>query len=534
MRRPRRLTAAERRIWDAFPAGEWVDLRTGDPELDDPAKSAEWPREREVRAEILRALLLGAVERQPGQVPAVRLAGARITGTLDLSEGSVSSTLHLLNCHLPEALDLTDAGTRSIRLRGCDLLRLRGSRAKIDGLLELDASTVREGVRLDNARIEGQFRMNRSTVHAPPRRERMSESGVEDVLDPSVPALASPFAWVQQEWALWAGGLSVGGGVFLRSLRARGGLRLIGAVLPGGLYLQGATVEATGVYAVHADFITAGTIEMSAGFRAEGTVRLRSATVAGVLSFDGADLRPGEHRHTSRERDDQPVDRALHLSHSTVDELIWLPAAIEGEVNLRYSRIGVLLDHPAAYTDRVQLNGLTYESVRGLWSVAERVSWLARDPTGYRPQPYEQLAGWYRRIGHEPDARRVLLAKQRRRRETLRPMGRGVGRLLDLVVGYGYRSWLAGLWAVVLLGFGTAVFARVPPVKVDPDEQRTFHAFVYTLDLLVPVSVFEVRGAWEPVGWTQWVAWGLIVSGWVLATALIAGAARVLRPASGP
>jgi hypothetical protein len=101
------------------------------------------------------------------------------------------------------------------------------------------------------------------------------------------------------------------------------------------------------------------------------------------------------------------------------------------------------------------------------------------------------------------------------------------------MVGYGYRSWLAGLWAALLLAAGTAIFTSVPPVQVDPDEVRTFNPFVYCLDLLVPVSVFEVRGAYEPAGWTAWVAWTLVVSGWVLATALIAGATRVLRPAPG-
>ncbi|SDI58003.1 hypothetical protein SAMN05421505_1757, partial [Sinosporangium album] len=74
---------------------------------------------------------------------------------------------------------------------------------------------------------------------------------------------------------------------------------------------------------------------------------------------------------------------------------------------------------------------------------------------GHHPQPYEQLATWYRRIGHEPDARRVMLAKQRQHRTTLRPTGRAWGRLLDAIVGYGYRPWQAALWAAVLLTTGT-------------------------------------------------------------------------------
>ncbi|MEU4696433.1 hypothetical protein [Nonomuraea dietziae] len=505
----RRLSPAERRLWRAFPTGAWVDLREGDKELDDPAQAGRWGREREVRAEVIAALLLGAVERTPGQVPGVRLAGARVTGVLDLSDAAIDATLYLLNCHLAETVDLTDATTRGVRLRGCELARFRGSRMRVDGLFELDGSTVRAGVRLDNARVEGQCRLSRAVLTAPPRRTTTSESAFGDVREPEGNA-----GNTMHEWALWAGGLSVGGGTFLRGLRADGALRLIGGDFPGGLYLEGAHVGA-----VNADFVTAGTVELSRGFTAEGTVRMRGARIDGVLSLHHASVRA--------------EGRALHLSHMQADEVIMRPDEVVGEVNLGYSRFGVLLDAPDAYPGQVQLNGLSYETLRGEWTVAERLDWLRRDPDGYRPQPYEQLASWYRRIGHEPDARRVLLAKQRERRGTLRAPGRAWGRLLDLMVGYGYRSWLAGLWAALLLAAGTAIFTRVPPVQVDPDEMRTFTPFVYCLDLLVPVSVFEVRGAYEPAGWTAWVAWTLVVSGWVLATALIAGATRVLRPAPG-
>jgi hypothetical protein len=39
--------------------------------------------------------------------------------------------------------------------------------------------------------------------------------------------------------------------------------------------------------------------------------------------------------------------------------------------------------------------------------VHRRLAWLRRDPDGYLPQPYEQLAAVYRRTGHDWEARRV-------------------------------------------------------------------------------------------------------------------------------
>ncbi|WP_449065053.1 pentapeptide repeat-containing protein [Planomonospora algeriensis] len=532
----RRLNPTERRLWDAYPTGAWVDLRSGDPEADDPANGESWGPERTVRAEVVAALLLGAREPEPGATPGLRLAGARITGNLDLSDGAVGAKLHLLNCHLSGTVDISDAKTQGLRFRGCELGRVRAARSTVDGLLDFDGSSVR-GLRMDNARITGQLRLARARVSPPDAADPDLVRFMEDVRRPYSEAERRERGLDDgHRWAIWAGGAVVDGGAFLRGLRATGGLRMVGAKFHGGLYLQEASITATppaesyghtgfpessaASYAVYADFLESSAAEFSAGFDAVGTVRLRGARINGVLSFDRAALRA--------------PDRSLHLSHMQVEELILKPSAIEGEVNLGYSRIGVLLDHPGAYPDRVQLNGLTYDALRGSWTVAERLSWVGRDPGGYRPQPYEQLAAWYRRIGHEPDARRVLLAKQREHRGTLRPTGRFWGRLLDVAVGYGYRPWLAGLWAVVLLAAGTAVFSATPPVKIDPDHVRHFNAFVYTLDLLVPVSVFEQRGAWEPVGWTRWLAWTLVASGWILATALIAGAARVLRPSNTP
>ncbi|MBG0831150.1 pentapeptide repeat-containing protein [Planomonospora sp. ID67723] len=515
-----RLSPAERLLWDAYPTGAWVDLRAGDPTVDDPADGAAWGPERTVRAEVLAALLLGAQEAEPGATPSVRLAGANIAGSLDLSDATVGVKLHLLNCRIPDIVDFTDATTRGLRFRGCTMGRVRAARSTVDGLLDFDGSTVGGGMRLDNTHVTGQLRLAKTRLGARGEQDGAAEKPFRDIMQPFTEEDTLRRGYDQRHWALWAGGLTVDGGAFLRGLRAEAGLRLVGAKFHGGLYLQESSITATGSHAVYADFLEASAAEFSAGFTALGTVRLRGARVNGVLSFDQAVLKaPG---------------RSLHLSHMQVDELILRPSEIEGEVNLAYSRIGVLTDRLPGYPDRIHLNGLTYEALRGPQSVAQRLSWVSRDPGGYRPQPYEQLAAWYRRIGHEPDARRVLLAKQREHRGTLSPAGRFWGRLLDGAVGYGYRPWMAGLWAAVLLAVGTAVFSAAPPLKIDPDHVRTFSAFVYTLDLLVPVSVFEQRGAWEPVGWTRWLAWALVASGWILATALIAGAARVLRPSNTP
>ena len=157
------------------------------------------------------------------------------------------------------------------------------------------------------------------------------------------------------------------------------------------------------------------------------------------------------------------------------------------------------------------------------------MAWLQLDGGRYRPQPYEQLAAFYRRIGHDHDARRVLLAKQRARRTTLRPYAKAWAYLLDATVGYGYRPWLAGIWLVVLLGIGTLVFVINGPRPLSPGHDPHFNSFIYTLDLLIPIGPFGLRNTYSPSDFGQWIAYALIIAGWVLATAVIAGISRVLR-----
>jgi len=95
-------------------------------------------------------------------------------------------------------------------------------------------------------------------------------------------------------------------------------------------------------------------------------------------------------------------------------------------------------------------------------------------------------------------------------------------------VGYGYRPWLAGLWLLGLLTLGTALFSLRNPAPTGNSPHMTFNAFIYTIDLLIPINLFGQRQAWNPQGPYQWLAYGLIAAGWILATALIAGITRVL------
>ena len=90
-----------------------------------------------------------------------------------------------------------------------------------------------------------------------------------------------------------------------------------------------------------------------------------------------------------------------------------------------------------------------------------RLKWLAKNE--YEPQPYDQLARSYRQLGYDDSARKVQLAQERRRRETLRsPVRKIWGRVQDAAIGYGYLPYRAvALFGLVLL-VGVIVFWRSP------------------------------------------------------------------------
>ena len=484
MPQPPGLTDAEQRLWAAFPTGTRVVLGDDLPTGPDP--------DRIVRAKTITKLLLGACETRAGAVAAVRLRGAYITGRLDVTGGTVEHELRLENCRLVEQPVFSNAETRQLRLSGCRMPGFDGGGLRADGYLSLSGSQIDGSVRLPRAQLSGGLRMNGTRITA-------SDPG---------------------QWAIFSGGLVVDVGAFIRDAEITGGVRLVGARMNGGLFMERTVLTNPGRIALDAqNMVVEDAAELSNGFTALGTVRLRSARFNGILSFSKARLDSTD-----------PARMALHASHIQADELLlWPEGKIKGRVSLSYSRIILLMDHPSVWSDELYLNGMTYQTLRGA-EFKDRLSWVSRDKE-FHLQPYEQLAAWYHSIGSDDLARKVQLAKLRARRRRLNPVGKAWNHLLDWTVGFGYRPWLAFAWFAALLALGTTVFSIEHPRPLKPgDELPAFHSLIYTLDLLIPLDTFGQQLSYDAVNWSRWVAYALVATGWVLATALIAGVTRVLRP----
>ncbi|SFP46597.1 MULTISPECIES: pentapeptide repeat-containing protein [Actinomadura] len=477
------LSPVERRVWRAFPTGVPVDLRDG---TDDPEEGHAWGAARTVRAEVLRKLLL----RSPadGEVSALRVTGARITGVLNLAYATVGHPIRLMGCRFEETPVLYGARVRQVNLSDSYLPGLDAATLHVDGVLRITGCRIPGQVRLGGARLSGALFLERA---------RLGERGAQEEV------LHLNHSVIEDD--VWGPGLVV-----------RGEIRLNGASVSGRISLVGAVLRNPGGRAVDAENLSVGSDVNATRARFEGEVSLRGATVPGLLVFTQASL-------------SDPGGCALRTTSAAIGELWFREARVDGPVNMLRGRLGLLHVAPSALGDgEVWLDGLTYGSLTPRLPAKVRIAMLERDAEGYVPHAYEQLAAAYRQAGDDRAARNVQLAKQRRHRSTRPWYSRMWGYLQDVTVGYGFRPRWAAAWLAGLLAVGTTVFGLHAPEPLKAGEHPPFNALFYTLDLLLPIIDFGQEKAFKTAGWYQWLAYTLIITGWVLATTIAAGVTRTL------
>jgi hypothetical protein len=479
----RDLSDTEQMVWHAFPEGARVDLRTGDWEDDDPGRGAVWGEDRQVRAEVLLALLCGAVRVPSGQVGQVWLWGARIIGKIELQGGEFVHRMLLGQCHIADGINLTESVTRTLCLDQCYVGPILMQNTKINGTFELT------GAHLDG----GETR------------------------------------------ALNADGLTVSASMLCDQMQALGMVHLPRARIGGDFVLGLAELDANGDdYALAADGMTVGqSMICEPRFRAKGEIRLSRAHIGGSLLLAGAtlsgDLPEGRRLIQARlaGQSGDVRDLALQANQLTVAEALVCDRGFraEGGISLTSTTVGRLVDEKESWPERVELDGLTYRDIKYI-TAKDRLDWLNRSAEGYWPQPYEQLAAHYRRLGHDDQARLVLLARQRRRTR-LRPWwARGWGWLQDGLAGYGYAPGRAITLLAVAFIVGWLVISGYPPSPRGPAPHASFNAALYVFDVMIPFAGLGQASDWDPHGPALAVAVALHAFGWLLAITVIAAITR--------
>lgn len=481
---------------------------------------------------VLTSCRIGAVGKQPpGR--AISATGFAVSAGVFMDDGFVAEgEVRLLAGHIGGVLDLSGA-----QLSNREGLALLAARLTVDGPV-----FCRNGF---NAEGEVVFRRAHISAFLELSGARLS--------NPGGPAFFAPV-------------LTVDSGVFCRASTVFSGeVVLVDAHISGGLDLSGSRLDNPGGRALSASQLTVdGPLSLRDGFTACGEVVLRRAHITGFLDLEGARLsNPGGHAFFApgiavdagmtfrggtvldgqvclenaqitgaldfadgHVRSTEPD--ALNCAQLTAGQLLMPKVPVSGTVNLDHARLGVLMAHPGSTPGGILVSELRYETLAPMLPAAQRVRWISSAQHAYLPQPYEQLAASYRRLGHDADARTVLLAKERRRHDSLPLPLRIWGLLQDITIGYGYRPARAALWLTVLIVAGTVTFGLHHPPSARSSGHVTFSPFFYTLDLLLPVINYGQQSQFAPAGAYQWLSYALITAGWILATTIVTGISRAL------
>jgi len=309
------------------------------------------------------------------------------------------------------------------------------------------ASTAVRGVRLQGARITGELNLEATTLRCPLALLDCSfASGINlsEATAVSVRLSGSHVPTLDARQLRTHGDLRLDEG-----FSVSGGAELAGAHIGGQLNCTGGQFSNADGPALNADGLTVdSSMFCNEGFSASGEVRLAAAQIGDVLDCMGGHFF-------------NAGGSALNLWRATVSGLLRTESAVlEGILDLTAAKTSSYHDDTTSWPEYLRLDGFVYDTIEGA-SVKERLEWLLRNESGYLPQIYEQLAAFYRRSGHDENARRVLIAKQRQRSAEGTLADKIWGSLLDWTVGFGYRTWLALVWLAGLLVLGTILFGGI-------------------------------------------------------------------------
>jgi hypothetical protein len=523
----------------------------------DPAHADEWPASRQIRASLIRWICVDYEARNLIDPEGIRVVGARIAGSLDLSLVNVPFPIVLRNCVFTEIINLSGAEIADLELDGSHTLGIRASGLEVRNNLRMSKGFQSVGaVVLDHAKIGLDLDFGGATL-------RYAKSPG----DPFPERLhATLFAYL----------ISVGGNVWLNHrFVSYGAVDLGGARISGNLHFDSG------------HFINPNNVAIALpGASVDGVVYLASwgkdgdAEITGVANFS-----------FDRVTNNFIVDHAKFLgapgdnhgfvgtSMTVARSFTWRNVTLQNgaRLDLRDATVEALLDDEQSWPAPGELiiDGFAYnalESEAGTRvdkrtrfesdernAVDSRLRWLALQPPGFYSQPYNELAKYYSGTGDDAAAATVLVAEEDDRYQRMGLLGRLSGDFLRATIGYGHRPLLAFNWSilvvligwvVVMMGKRAGVMRLTWPENTPPpsaDHFNGLHPLLYSLDVFLPFVDLHQEHYWWPdegskgectfAGRTITIRgsslrlylWMQIIAGWLLSAIFVAGITGLIR-----
>ncbi len=524
----------------------------------------------------------------------VRLAGAHINGTLDCTNAKFEN---------PGGLAFNGEG---LYIKGNAILRgihasgeVKLFGANISGTLYFEKATFLNAnhvaIFADGISIKGNMSLLNIKVQG---EVRLPRSNVGIALDCSGSMIENPGGN-----AIHADGFFCKTDLLMRNITAKGEIRLIGASIAGQLACEGSHFENINATAFSLDGLSAGTLLLN-NVTAHGAVRMPVANIRGPVECSSAKFEnpngiafaadgfsvtgnifldnisaKGEVRFNGAQISGQFVCNgatfdnmdsvAFSAQNAKVEATFFFDniKKIAGMVDLSHAQVGQLVDDEKSWPvlGQLKLDGFLYDALAGQDTVKnapKRLDWIRRQKQGeFYPQPYEQLAKVFRRMGHESDSRAVLIAKQ----SDLCKYGKLTfwskiwKRFLGLTIGYGYQTERIFLFILPVLLVGMFIFGWANNVGImyptkeikKSTEYQAFNPFVYSVDTFVPFIDLHQKNYWlpsstgqdsmkpedktarlikKPYGfWVRIYFWLHIVLGWIFSTLAAASLTGLIR-----
>lgn len=494
------LSPAEKKLVENCKRGEQTTLGNGTR----PKRSS---KARTIRADLLRYLILGGCEQCRLHERGLQLEGAWIVGQLDLSFASCKGAVYLLRCAFAKPLVARQASFDRLILNGSSLPGLNAEGVMIKRDAFLDEAKSAGQVFFVGAEIGGQLSCNgaelnggegkalnaqSATIKGGAFLNNLKSTGEVSFVGTEIGGQLSCNGAAlngDEGKALNAQGATIRGGAFLRKSKSTGEVSFSGAEIGGQLSAEGAEMNGGAGKSLNAQ-----------GATIRGGAFLDNLKSVGEVSFLGAEI---EVQLSAEEAEfDGREGKALNAQRMIVrGSLFWRNIKLViGTVDLNAAHLGDLVDDELSWdtVSSLCLVGVTYEDLAGPLGLPFRKRWLtngAKFRDQFHPQPYQQLAKFYRETGHRHEARGILIEKEREQRKAVRASIRNSGVeaesddpfsvktaltwswnvagrwfsfyvwrwvriswnwfwdiLIRYIAGYGYKPWLSLWWLGGLVG----------------------------------------------------------------------------------
>ncbi|MFY8100142.1 MAG: hypothetical protein ACOVOA_09325, partial [Allorhizobium sp.] len=244
--------------------------------------------------------------------------------------------------------------------------------------------------------------------------------------------------------ALNAEGATINGGAFLNNVESAGEVSFVGAEIGGQLCGNDARLNGEGGKALNAQAAAIRDGVFLDNLKSNGKVSFAGAEIGGQMSFVGAELNGGEGGALSGQR---MIVRGS-LFWQDIDTIV-------GNVDFNAAHLSDLVDDEQSWNKVTTLSvvGMTYENLVFPSDLPFRKRWLQKGAQfngQFHPQPYQQLAKFYRETGHRHEAREILIEKEKEQRKAVRASIRKSRRKAESDVPFSVKTALS--WSQHIVG----------------------------------------------------------------------------------